>query len=937
MDQESRDANNLLVELDRGLLSPNIGDQSEAVVRFTRLFQRYPLPILINSACLKLAEAFRCGSNFIRVQICELLERNQSHLDKIYNVDDFFRNLFTVTTSNDPIARSITLLTLGNIAPIVSEYKSIHHCISSSLESTVECELNATIACAACYVKQSAEFACNIYPKIVSIVDSDKSSNDMKIRALSVLDHGFYNANDAMTVSSFLIEVIGKAKLKKLICTCLTLSTKIAYTSLSHIMPQIELLIGIFLNESHKAVKMNALRNLRFLAEKSPHIWETSHVEPLVSHLESRLRNGEIDEDDQVVCTILSIFCKLLACKCNFISQQEKTRIFRQCYKLALDNHNVALCSMAFELITVMSEEHFHSSSKSGIEYQSSDLTTDTFKAIQTFLNNSSPSMKTSRSKTNQQQVNQISKLHSSKSIYRHIVRLCNLNPHYCQDLLKLTLDKISNKDTVLSELSPYVTEMLCAINETSSTPMITSQCWKLIKKKGSDMSETNLLNLCVLHFQFLRQTHPNHVAISQDDILDEVIRRNSLWFGFKLLRQAMRYGLYNIAKSICHELHEHVTTDTTDFYFKSLGRICIAEALILQSDEIDENLRKSLECYEEAVSPLRASIGNLRTTNFQLQFLELRIRNLHVHSNLRQCCKTYEASPITYTALLNAIGATRSSGVDNSLTRLGTIQQMPKIAKDFRYLAEGYENLSVVSFNCDDRTLAYINLLKSSCIIMADVIDAVFQYGKNLPVISKLSPCAAGTALEHRQLENTCNKLIELIRAKVLKPGISPSLETIEPLISLLKTFSDEIVTCPFVYPRYFFQPLQMTQIKLAITPQPSSTSNYILNHNLVLKVEGLIENLSKKDTMIRQVSKVVISVSMILQKATGNSTLELNTTIFVQSTATPHNNYFKTDFLLPLKRQGIFSVDINASIIDEHERIWKTGPTENLQVVVS
>lgn len=49
------------VALVLGLRSGKLGEQCEAVVRFPRLFQKYPFPILINSAFLKLADVFRVG------------------------------------------------------------------------------------------------------------------------------------------------------------------------------------------------------------------------------------------------------------------------------------------------------------------------------------------------------------------------------------------------------------------------------------------------------------------------------------------------------------------------------------------------------------------------------------------------------------------------------------------------------------------------------------------------------------------------------------------------------------------------------------------------------------------------------------------------------------------------------------------------------------
>lgn len=939
MDQDSKDANSLIIELDRGLQSPNVGEQSESIVRFSRLLHRLPLPLLINSACLKLAEAYRCGTNFIRMQICEVFERNQTHLNKIYNVEDFYRSIFTVTTSNDPIARSITLLTLGNIAPVVSEYKCIHHCIIGSLESKVECELNAAITCAASYVKYSSEFACNIYPKVVSIIDSEESTTDILLRSLSVLDHGFYNANDALTVRSFLIGVMSRVKLRKVTCVCLTLSTRIAFTSLSHIHSQIELLIKMFLDDTRLAIKLNALKNLRFLAGKSPHIWQTSHVNPLISHLEQILAKGNPDLDDQCCHCILTICCELLRCKCNFISELEKQRIFKLCYKLSLNKCDMPLCSISFELLTIMFEEYTNSSVNNLIEQQSGDLTQDILTAIKAFLSDGSPiQSKPTRSKKNTCQKISLNvfghtEIHrsASRTIYRQIVKLCRLKSQFCPEILKLLVTKISSKDTCLEELSPFVTELMCSITQMSVDQNISPDIyWKLIKARHDVMSETNLLNICVLYFQTSRL---KNTQVAMDDLAEKVTSNHSLWFGFKVMRQAMRYGHHRVAKLICDELCERVTNDTTDFYFRALSKICLAESLLRQ-DNIEANLPSVISIYEESVSPLRASVGNSSTTLFQLQYLSLRIRYLQAHKSLRQCCKIYEATPITYTTLLSAIGATRGA-IDPSLSKLSFIQQMPKIAKDFRYLVEGYDNLASSTFNCDIPTLDYVHLLKYSCIIMADAIDAIFQHGKNLPIISKMTLAKSGlnSELEHRAFEKTCLDLIELIRCDISKPGIFPSGSPIDPLISLLLKLSDTILKSPFIYPRYFFQPLQKTQIRLAISPQPTSSPVVVtLHQNLVLRVEGIIHDSSKPYAIVRKISKVIVSVNVTTIKSS-----EPDFNIFYQSISAPKNNYFKTEFLVPMRHPGSFNVEISLSIIDDQDFLWKNGLKEKLHVNVA
>lgn len=76
--EPEQDANSALTELDKGtsiptcfpvvtqkyfpgLRSGKIGEQCEAIVRFPRLFEKYPFPILINASFLKLADVFRVG------------------------------------------------------------------------------------------------------------------------------------------------------------------------------------------------------------------------------------------------------------------------------------------------------------------------------------------------------------------------------------------------------------------------------------------------------------------------------------------------------------------------------------------------------------------------------------------------------------------------------------------------------------------------------------------------------------------------------------------------------------------------------------------------------------------------------------------------------------------------------------------------------------
>ncbi|EFX67345.1 hypothetical protein DAPPUDRAFT_63939, partial [Daphnia pulex] len=73
---------------------------------------------------------------FLRLCVLRVCQQSEKHLDKILNVSEFFQRIFTVIHSNDPIARSLALRTLGSMAIIISDRKSVHYSIHNSLDNT---------------------------------------------------------------------------------------------------------------------------------------------------------------------------------------------------------------------------------------------------------------------------------------------------------------------------------------------------------------------------------------------------------------------------------------------------------------------------------------------------------------------------------------------------------------------------------------------------------------------------------------------------------------------------------------------------------------------------------------------------------------------------------------------------------------------------------
>lgn len=77
---------------------------------------------------------------------------------------------------------------------------------------------------------------------------------------------------------------------------------------------------------------------------------------------------------------------------------------------------------------------------------------------------------------------------------------------------------------------------------------------------------------------------------------------------------------------------------------------------------------------------------------------------------------------------------------------------------------------------------------------------------------------------------------------------------------------------------PRYFFQVLQSTSVKLAISPQPRVLGEFIsvqAGSQLAVKVEGVIQH-GMEPGLFRRIEEVVITVTSQLQTNTKNKDVE-------------------------------------------------------------
>lgn len=125
---DTDEAMSQIVQLDKGLRSSSVSQQCESIMQFGDIIARYPVPAIVNASLLRLADLFRSTeSNFVRYWITAAFDTVKGEFTKVLNREELINRIATVLSSNDPIARTLTLKTLTSMESILHDRIDLHH------------------------------------------------------------------------------------------------------------------------------------------------------------------------------------------------------------------------------------------------------------------------------------------------------------------------------------------------------------------------------------------------------------------------------------------------------------------------------------------------------------------------------------------------------------------------------------------------------------------------------------------------------------------------------------------------------------------------------------------------------------------------------------------------------------------------------------------
>ncbi|XP_028615998.1 integrator complex subunit 7 isoform X1 [Grammomys surdaster] len=912
--EQELDANSALMELDKGLRSGKLGEQCEAVVRFPRLFQKYPFPILINSAFLKLADVFRVGNNFLRLCVLKVTQQSEKHLEKILNVDEFVKRVFSVIHSNDPVARAITLRMLGSLASIIPERKNAHHSIRQSLDSHDNVEVEAAVFAAANFSAQSKDFAVGICNKISEMIQGLATPVDLKLKLIPILQHMHHDALLASSARQLLQQLVTSYPSTKMVIVSLHTFTLLAASSLVDTPKQIQLLLQYLKNDPRKAVKRLAVQDLKLLASKTPHTWSKENIQALCE------------------CALHTPYDSLKLGMLSVLSTLSGTIAIKHYFSVAPGN--VSSSPRSSDLVKLAQECCYHSNrgiaahgvrvlTNITVSCQEKDLLSleqDAVFGLESLLvlcsQDDSPGAQA-----------------TVKSALSCMVKLAKGRPHLSRSVVDTLLTQLhSSQDAariLMCHCLAAIAMQLPVLGDGMLGDLV--ELYKVIGRSATDKQQELLVSLATVIFVASQKALSAEVKAVIKQQLESV---SSGWTVYRIARQASRMGNHDMARELYQSLLTQVASEHFYFWLNSLKEFSHAEQCLtgLQEDSFSSALSciaESLKFYHKGIASLTAASTPLNPLSFQCEFVKLRIDLLQAFSQLICTCNSLKTSPPP------AIATTIAMTLGNDLQRCGRISnQMKQSMEEFRGLASRYRDLYQASFDADSATLRNVELQQQSCLLMSHAIEALVLDPESASFQEYGSAGAAQADSEYeRRMMSVYSHVLEEVESLNRKYAPVSYMHTAclcNAIIALLKV--------PLSFQRYFFQKLQSTSIKLALSPSPRNPAEPIAvqnNQQLALKVEGVVQHGSKPG-LFRRIQSVCLNVSSTLQSKSGQDyKIPMDSmTNEMEQRVEPHNDYFSTQFLLNFAVLGTHSITVESSVRDANGIIWKTGPRTTMFV---
>ncbi|TSK58186.1 Integrator complex subunit 7 [Bagarius yarrelli] len=759
---------------------------------------------------------------------------------------------------------------------------------------------------------------------------------ELKLKLIPMLQYMHHDAALASRSRELLQELVTSYPSTPMVIVTLHTFTQLSLSALIHIPKQIDLLLQYLKEDPRKAVKKLAIQDLKLLAKKAPHMWSRKNIQTLC---ESAL-NTPYDGLKLGMASVLSTLSGTIAIKQYFSpvtgespQPPQLTDIVKLaqdcCYhsNLAVAAHGITVLTniaiscpekdlrLVLVLVYVPNTAYWFSLCVDVVQ-----LEQDTVMGMESLLLLCSQDDSASAQTT-------------LKTVLLCLVKMLRARPLLSQMCVEFLLSQLHNSCdlaciAICHALAAIVTQ-LPVLGESMLGNLL--ELYSSATHRSSDKQQELLVCLVTVVFVASQSSLSAEVKAVIRPQLEALANG---WTVYRIARQASRMGCHEFSGELYQSLRTRVASEHFYFWLNALMEFSQAEHCLTGLTDGDYSgaisaINDSLQSYQKGFTSLTAASTPLSPLMFQCEFVKLRIDTLQALAQLICTCNSLKTSPPP------AIAASMALSSGNELQRCGRISQQMKLSMDeFRSLASRYADLYQSSFDADSATLRNVELQQQSCLLISYVIEALIldPNTASLQDFGPLSSVQAESKYE-RRMQSVFSLVLEEVESLSRKHPPVSYLHTgclCDAVIALLKV--------PMSFQRYFFQKLQSTSIKLALSPSPHAPNEPIPVQNtqqLTLKVEGVIQHGSTPG-LFRKIRSVCLNASSTLQsKSSPDFKIPLESKANeIEQRVEPHNDYFSTQFLLNFSVPGNHSVTVEACVVDESGVQWKTGPKSTVSV---
>ncbi|XP_023059577.1 integrator complex subunit 7 isoform X4 [Piliocolobus tephrosceles] len=803
---------------------------------------------------------------------------------------------------------------LGSLASIIPERKNAHHSIRQSLDSHDNVEVEAAVFAAANFSAQSKDFAVGICNKISEMIQGLATPVDLKLKLIPILQHMHHDAILASSARQLLQQLVTSYPSTKMVIVSLHTFTLLAASSLVDTPKQIQLLLQYLKNDPRKAVKRLTIQDLKLLASKTPHTWSRENIQALC---ECALQTP-YDSLKLGMLSVLSTLSGTIAIKHYFstvpgnVSSPPRSSDLVKLAQECCYHNNRGIAAHGVRVLTNIT-----------VSCQEKDLLAleqDAVFGLESLLvlcsQDDSPGAQA-----------------TLKIALNCMVKLAKGRPHLSQSVVETLLTQLHSAQDAARILMCHCLAAIAMQLPVLGDGMLGDlmELYKVIGRSATDKQQELLVSLATVIFVASQKA----LSVESKAVIKQQLESVSNgWTVYRIARQASRMGNHDMAKELYQSLLTQVASEHFYFWLNSLKEFSHAEQCLTGLQE--ENYSSALSCiaeslkfYHKGIASLTAASTPLNPLSFQCEFVKLRIDLLQAFSQLICTCNSLKTSPPP------AIATTIAMTLGNDLQRCGRISnQMKQSMEEFRSLASRYGDLYQASFDADSATLRNVELQQQSCLLISHAIEALILDPESASFQEYGSTGTAHADSEYeRRMMSVYNHVLEEVESLNRKYTPVSYMHTAclcNAIIALLKV--------PLSFQRYFFQKLQSTSIKLALSPSPRNPAEPIAvqnNQQLALKVEGVVQHGSKPG-LFRKIQSVCLNVSSTLQSKSGQDyKIPIdNMTNEMEQRVEPHNDYFSTQFLLNFAILGTHNITVESSVKDANGIVWKTGPRTTIFV---